>query len=152
MIETINGKAYFKVGDKVYELGGGSNIITADSVEQLPDPASVPEGTIALVPSTEDSGSGGGLPVVELTTQITLESVFTEAENAALTAAFESGMPFILKCSLNFTAGDAEIVADSFRTVAATIDLQGMRAISFNYSIQSVMLVFMEGVWMVMVQ
>lgn len=148
MIETINGKAYFKVGDKVYELGGGSNIITADSVEQLPDPASVPEGTIALVKS--EGAGGGGLPVVELSTQITLESVFTEAENAALTAAFESGMPFILKCSLNFTAGDAEIVADSFRTVAATIDLQGMRAISFNYSIQSVMLVFMEGSWLLM--
>lgn len=149
MIETINGKAYLKVGDKVYELGGGSNIITADSVEQLPDPASMPEGTIALVKS---EGESGGLPVVELSTQITLESVFTEAENAALTAAFESGMPFILKCSLNFTANDAEIVADSFRTVAATIDLQGMRAISFNYSIQSVMLVFMEGAWMVMGQ
>lgn len=55
MIETINGKAYFKVGDKVYEVGGGSNIITADSVEQLPDPASVPDGTIALVKS-----EGGG--------------------------------------------------------------------------------------------
>lgn len=53
MIETINGKAYLKVGDKVYELGGGSNIITAASVEQLPDPASVPEGTIALVKSEE---------------------------------------------------------------------------------------------------
>lgn len=56
MIETINGKAYVKVGDKVYEVGGGSNIITADSVEQLPDPASVPEGTIALVPSEDDGG------------------------------------------------------------------------------------------------
>lgn len=54
MIETINGKAYFKVGDKVYELGGGSNIITADSVEQLPDPASVPENTIALVKSEDE--------------------------------------------------------------------------------------------------
>ena len=51
MIETINGKAYLKVGDKVYELGGGSNIITADSVEQLPDPASVPEGALGFVPS-----------------------------------------------------------------------------------------------------
>ncbi len=89
MIETINGKAYLKVGDKVYELGGASSdgievesaqvgqtivvkavnengkpteweavdlpqstdIITADSVDELPDPSTVPEGTIALVTS-----------------------------------------------------------------------------------------------------
>lgn len=88
MIETINGKAYLKVGDKVYEVGGGggginiesatvgqtivvkavdengkpteweavnlpksTNIIVANSVEELPDPASVPENTIALVTS-----------------------------------------------------------------------------------------------------
>lgn len=91
MIETINGKAYLKVGDKVYELGGGSNIITADSVEQLPDPASVPEGTIALVKSE----GGGGLPVVELETVPTTEGVAMSAsDNAKLSAIV--GKPAIL--------------------------------------------------------
>lgn len=90
MIETINGKAYLKVGDKVYELGGGSNIITADSVEQLPDPASVPEGTIAFVPSE----GGGGLPVVEIVSPISFEkSTLSEAENISLDAASASKKP-----------------------------------------------------------
>lgn len=31
MIETINGKAYLKVGDKVYELGGGVGIDVASA-------------------------------------------------------------------------------------------------------------------------
>lgn len=99
MIETINGKAYLKKGDKVYELGGGSNIITADSVEQLPDPASVPEGTVALVPS--DGGGGVGLPVVELTTAIDTETAtpLSEAENQALDVALGKGLPIV--CKLN---------------------------------------------------
>lgn len=85
MIETINGKAYLKVGDKVYELGGGPNIITADSVEQLPDPASVPEGTIAFVKS---EGGGSGLTVIEITTDLSAaflggESIILSAEEGA---------------------------------------------------------------------
>ena len=45
--------------------GGGANIITANSKAELPDPSTVAEGTIALVPSE----GGGGLPVVTITTQ-----------------------------------------------------------------------------------
>lgn len=35
------------------DLTGGANIIVADSYDDLPDPATVPDGTIALVPSEE---------------------------------------------------------------------------------------------------
>lgn len=104
MIETINGKAYLKVGDKVYELGGGSNIITADSVEQLPDPASVPEGTIAFVKS--EGGGGGGLPVVELSTEWdgqTSEVVLNANDAAKMDAALAAKMPIVL--SITTTEG-----------------------------------------------
>jgi hypothetical protein len=42
--------------DEVLENGGGggggnANFIFADSVEELPDPSTVPEDTVALVPS-----------------------------------------------------------------------------------------------------
>lgn len=61
MIEMINGKAYVKKGDKVYEVsGGGSNFIFANSKEELPDPSTVPENTVGLVPSEDDGGEGGG--------------------------------------------------------------------------------------------
>jgi hypothetical protein len=36
------------------DLMGGANIIVADSVDELPDPTTVPEDTIALVPSDGD--------------------------------------------------------------------------------------------------
>lgn len=36
------------------DLAGGANIIVADSVYDLPDPATVPEDTIGLVPSDSD--------------------------------------------------------------------------------------------------
>ena len=36
------------------DLTGSANIIVADSVDELPDPTTVPEDTIALVPSDGD--------------------------------------------------------------------------------------------------
>ena len=35
------------------DLTGGANIIVADSFDDLPDPATVPDGTIAFVPCEE---------------------------------------------------------------------------------------------------
>lgn len=91
---------------------------TANSVEELPDPATVPEGSIGLVPSKnvdsgdtgDDSGSDGsglGLPVVELTTNIAVaasdnsstETTLSEAEGEALYAAGGLGLPVIIKWS-----------------------------------------------------
>lgn len=60
--EADNGKV-LKVSNGVWGLGddevsgGGSNFLFADSVEELPDPSTVPEDTVALVPS---SGSISG--------------------------------------------------------------------------------------------
>lgn len=57
MSNIINADQYIKAGDKVYKVAGGSasgrNIITANSREELPDPSTVAEGTIAFVPSKE---------------------------------------------------------------------------------------------------
>ena len=101
MIETINGKAYVKKGNKVYEVGGGSNIITADSVEQLPDPASVPEGTIALVKS--EGAGGGGLPVVELATELFEGAGSIRDEKDIAQMANVGNSPFVLKVNVRTT-------------------------------------------------
>lgn len=79
-----------------------ATIYTADSVEELPDPATVPEGSIGLVPSKD---GGGGLPVVELTTLITYcgednpstTTALSEAEGAALSEAVKIGLPVVVK-------------------------------------------------------
>lgn len=84
------------------DLTGGANIIVADSEEELPDPSTVPEDSIGLVPST---GSGGSLPVVELTTFITYcnednpstTTTLSEAESAALTEVCKAMLPVIVK-------------------------------------------------------
>ena len=98
--------------------GSGCNcpaIYTANSVEELPDPATVPENSLGFVPSTDESGSGNGgsestgvgfsLPVVELTTDIDIattdnpstETTLTDAEGEALYAAGLSELPIIIK-------------------------------------------------------
>ena len=72
--------------------GGGANIITANSKAELPDPSTVAEGTIAMVPS---EGGGGGLPTVVLTTAATAEGAeLTDAEVAMVEAL--NGSPCIL--------------------------------------------------------
>lgn len=89
------------------ELGiGGTNIITATSKAELPDPSTVEEGTIALVPS-EGGGGGGGLPVIELTTPLSASGVeFTDSEHAALSAAADTGLPIIVKATMEYMEGD----------------------------------------------
>ena len=106
MIETINGKAYVKKGDKVYEVGGGgANIIFANSVEELPDPSTVPENTVGLVPSE----GTGGLPVVELETTATSEgTTLSESEGAMIEhVGIES---FLLKIPVYYNSTQVNIV------------------------------------------
>lgn len=54
---------------------------------------------------------GAVLPVVELSTTVTSGATFTDAENAALTNAFESGLPVVFK-------GNFELDGVSFSNVA----------------------------------
>ena len=134
---------------------GAANILTFDSVDEM-NATTAPDGTIALVPCEGESG-GGGLPVVELTTPITAEAAFTEAENEALTAAYENGLPVVLKCNLNYTGttvdgGGVEIIADNFKTTAFTCALDGMNMIAMNFGVNIIMLCFIEGAWLVMLQ
>ena len=77
----MNAELYIKQGDKIYKSGGGSTagFIKANSREELPGPNTVAEGTVALVPSS----GGGGLPVVELSTEVNTDgstAVLTEDE------------------------------------------------------------------------
>lgn len=97
--------------------GGGCTcptIYTANSVEELPDPATVREGSIGFVPSksgesggSESGGSDSGfsLPVVNLTTTIAMCSSSTpsktttlnDADQAAIDAAADTGLPVMIK-------------------------------------------------------
>ena len=70
----------------------------------------------ALSVAVAGGGEGVCLPVVELSTAIANGSTLTKEENAKLTAAFETGMPIVLKTALQ-SIGDG-ISADSFIGVA----------------------------------
>lgn len=137
-IKGVNGVNVAVHGDTILigvDGTGGSNgsdgssctcpaFYTADSVEELPDPATVPQNSIGLVPSkNEDSGDTGGdsggdtggdsgsessgavLPVVDLTTTITMcSSSITSAvttlnntDQAAIDAAADTGLPVLIK-------------------------------------------------------
>ena len=85
--------------------GGGTEILTFDSVEEM-NASNAPEGSIAIVPST-GGGGGSGLPTVTLTTVPTAEMVdLTAEESAAMdaVAAFGEtyGTPIILNCSMPY--------------------------------------------------
>ena len=109
--DVDNGKILGFVDNKTQwidpsELGiGGANIITANSKAELPDPSTVEEGTVALVPSEGGSG-GGGLPVIELTTPLSASGVgFTDSEHAALSAAADTGLPIVVKATMEYMEG-----------------------------------------------
>jgi hypothetical protein len=101
MIETINGKAYVKKGDKVYELGGGGaggiNVESAKVGQTIKVKAVDENGKPT---EWESADFPEELPVVELTTPIENESVFTAEESAALTAAVLLGKPVIVNCTI----------------------------------------------------
>jgi hypothetical protein len=128
MIEIINGKAYVKKGDKVYELGGGSNIITADSVEQLPDPASVPEGTIALVKCEENvfDLTAMGFPVVaEIGKQYSLATDTTEIYKAFTEGSVDFSFEFMM-------AGNKVVVHTGSVNIVASNLVSGSTIVFFN--------------------
>lgn len=89
------------------------------------------------VKELQQSGTGGGgLPVVELETTLSVSSSFSEADNAALTAAFESGKPFairfdfsngniaftgILGCPVVFSAGPQRQIVIVIATIMLSL-------------------------------
>ena len=69
--------------------------------------------------SAGDGGeSGGGIPVVEITTGLTLgEAPLSETENAALSEMAGRGMPFFVK----FQLGEPKITA-----IASPVEIEGV--------------------------
>jgi hypothetical protein len=128
MIEIINGKAYFKVGDKVYEVGGGSGI----------DVASAEVGQTIKVKAVDENGKptkweavdfpegGDSLPEVVLTTPVDMGTQFTAEENAALSAALATGKPVIVKSTIMETPS-VVMVMNNFAG-------QGFVAVYANYN------------------
>ena len=154
-VVIVNGMKYtYPAGETVEVPDDVAAVIEQHhDAHNNPQPAPV---VPPFVPSEGESG-GGGLPVVELSTPITADTVFTDAENAALTEAYESGMPIVLKCSLNYTGttvdgAGVELVAEMVNTIATAISMGGAKAIYVNYLNSNVLLVSEETVWVVVVE
>lgn len=158
------------------KINANANIITANSKEELPDPSTVKPNTVALIPSVAQSvyvydsldaaaaanlpegslvavpseGSGGGLPVVELTTTIATNAQFTDTESELLEAAYQKGMPIIIKGVLKFS--DTSIM-NGFAGVAMKADMNNnnynmpMFAVSFGSTMINI--IKYEGIWTV---
>lgn len=139
MIETINGKAYLKVGDKVYELGGGGIDVSSAKVGQTIKVKAVDEN--GKPTEWESADFPEELPVVELTTPVDMGTQFTAEENAVLTGALETGKPVIVKCTVMDTP-DVVMVMNNFAG-------QGFVAVYANYNF---LLMFDGNEWMALIE
>lgn len=145
----IPSDAYIVKGGKVYKVKGGSaqSILTFDSVDEM-NAATAPDGTIALVPSEGESGTGG-LPVVEITSAEYPTPnddgtagdpvALSETESAALTAAIETGLPVIIKISIGGTANSQLFCLSSFP--------DGLITLLANVLGVDMIFAYGEGVW-----
>lgn len=106
--EDDNGKV-LKVQDGAWAIGDDEStpIEVYDSLDSVPD--DLPDGSFVIIPSEEeDSGesdTSGGLTVVEITSaEFPYEPesfvALSETENAAFTAASETGLPIIIKATM----------------------------------------------------
>lgn len=100
--------------------GGNANFLFADSVEELPDPSTVPEDTVGLVPSSSGgaSGGGGGLTAVSLSTVISIadddkgkDVELTSEESALLSAAAKNNLPFIVTVPIGVAGGAVSYIS-----------------------------------------
>jgi hypothetical protein len=102
--------------------GGNANLIFANSVEELPDPSTVPEDTVGLVPSKGESGGasggGGGLTAVSLSTVISIadddkgkDVELTSEESALLSAAAKNNLPFVVTVPLGVANGAVSYIS-----------------------------------------
>lgn len=85
------------------------------------------------------------LPVVELETVVSADAVFTDAENNALTEAFESGLPVVLKCAINTAGASVEVQAEKFNCIAYGATSDGMAF--FMLPGTPTMIALADGVW-----
>lgn len=84
------------------------------------------------------------LPVVELETVVVSGATFTDAENAALTAAKEAGVPFVLKCVAQLS--DEQIAAVAIGQIA---EGGGLTMLVATIATTVVILMYGDGAWYV---
>lgn len=118
-------------------------ILYYDTLEAA-EAANLPDGSFVAVPSSGESG-GGGLEVIELSTHLTASSLYTESENALLSAAWEKGLPVTIKTHLFI--GALDVTVPDFCGVASLGTALGYP--SFIMSFGSVVLLIMNvnGGW-----
>ena len=138
VLTAEDGKAKWK------EPTGGANFLFANSKEELPDPSTVPENTVGLVPS--EGAGGGGLPVVELETSVTMElAPLSEADSVKIAAIGFSN--FILKASIELGGGSPTLPAmlpmSAMSPMAGVYGYGG--AMANNGAIMTVSIEFAEG-------
>ena len=89
------------------------------------------------------SGGGGGLPVVELSTEIVNEAVLTADEGAMLTAAAGKRLPTVLR----FPYADNTMTAVAFLS-----EFDGGRGLGIVMGIQSIQFYDEGGTWSVVIE
>lgn len=148
MSNIINSEAYVKHGDKVYKVNGGavSPIHTFNSVEEM-NAANLPDGTIACVPSSGESGGGGGLPVVEVTSCTLAGCIdnpypLSESESAAMENI--SGETIILKV---FTKEDVPL---PIALVLVRSEFEGTISYTGSWLTYIVAVGYEEGAWSIL--
>lgn len=95
-------------------------------------------------------GVGVTLPVVELSTTLATGVTLTDEENAALTAAFESGLPVVVKCKVDDP--DTGLAFPSFSEVFMNMVENETPSIGvFILGMASIAFIQIDGIWQVMV-
>jgi hypothetical protein len=147
MSNIINSNAYVKQGDKVYKVNGGagSPIHTFNSVEEM-NAANLPDGTIACVPSSGESGGGAGFQLAEIIigVDVSMESAqFTAEKGAELDMLAQDRMPVLFKFIEHSDDMDADLVLVELCSFMDAYGMQTMWA-GLNYWIMCV-----EGAWLI---
>lgn len=123
---------YIQEGGSSGGNGGSTTIHYYNSLGEVP--ADLPEGSFVAVPS--EGAGGGGLPVVELTTVIrespdgSNPTFFSAEESQKLEAAFNGGMPPVMKFSI-LAEDDSE--QSIITTASIMADMIVFSAVGFHF-------------------
>lgn len=122
-VVIVNGIKYTYPAGATVEVPDDVAEVIEQHEEAKPEPAPVMP-PFASVPS---SGGGGGLPVVELTTDISEASdtqvSLNAEESAALTAAYDKTLPCIIKYSSNGMVTVAQFIYGRGTIAGNTIEI-----------------------------